>query len=63
MEYWTKENTDGFNAAELDMLNLAQSELMRRHPDIEAANICDSLNNAFHKGISYQNLMTHASFQ
>ena len=61
MEYWTIENTDGFSAAELDMLNLAQSELMRRHPDIDAANICDRINNAFYTGVSYQNLIMQAS--
>lgn len=60
MARWTENNTEGFTAAELDMLNRAQAALEAEAPDMDPANIADRLNNAFVPGITEADLIAAA---
>lgn len=42
---WTTENTEGFDADDLDAMNEAQAQLEARFPSIDSGNLADLLNN------------------
>lgn len=60
MTYWNSDNTEGFSADDLEMLNEIQVELQAENPNIDAQNIADILNNAWVEGIDYDTLIEAA---
>lgn len=63
MTKFTAENTENLTAAELDMLNAAQDQIQRQHPDADPQNTADRLNNAFFPGISEADLIRAANYK
>jgi hypothetical protein len=61
MTRWTNDNTKGFTAAELAMLNEAQDRLDVASPGVDPGNIADRLYNAFYPGITVDDLVAAAS--
>lgn len=52
MSAWNEQNTDGFNAKEMEMLSNAHSRLANEFPDIDKTNLNDLLNNEWYPGIT-----------
>ena len=50
MAKWREDNTEGFTAAELAILNSVQNRLEAEHPDLDGRNIADVINNAWVEG-------------
>jgi hypothetical protein len=44
---FTQENTQGFTAAQIEMLNAALAIVQREIPDADESNINDAINNAW----------------
>lgn len=61
MKRWNENNTDGFSAAELDVLNEAQERLEAEYPGIDPQNISDRLNNAILPNMTADDLVAAAS--
>ena len=47
MARFTMENTDGFSADDIEVLNAAFDHLKARAPDIDEGNISDAVSNAW----------------
>jgi hypothetical protein len=58
---WRPDNTEGFSAAELDLLNLAQVRLESANPEVDPGNIADRINNAWQPGITLLELVAKAA--
>lgn len=58
MTRWTENNTEGFTAEELEILNDAQERLESDNPGIDASNISDLLNNTWVPGITADELVS-----
>ena len=59
-EVWTEQNTEGFSADDLDMLNSIQAELEEEFRGIDPGNISAILNNAWVDGIAHDDLLETA---
>lgn len=63
MSAWNELNTNGFSAAELEMLSNAQSRLARDFPGIESKDLKDLLNNSWYQGITENEIVDAVSKQ
>lgn len=57
MARWTENNTEGFTADELEMMNDAQKHLEAKHPDADEGTISDHLNDVFLPGTTFEKLV------
>lgn len=60
MTHFTTENTEGFSAAELAMLNAAFDRVAATEPGMDEKSIDDALTNAFIDGITIDELIAAA---
>lgn len=53
---WRADNTEGFDAEDLEVLNEAQQHLEAANPGIDPGNIADRLNNAWQPDLDARQL-------
>lgn len=61
MTRWPTRSPEGFNDAELELLNMAQVRLEAANPDVDPGNIADRINNAWQPGITLLRLVEAAA--
>jgi hypothetical protein len=59
---FTDNNTEGYSAAELVVLNDAFAIIAARNPGMDEANICDVINNAWVGGETAEQLANSTGF-